>query len=399
MKILLVNKFWYLHGGSERVVFDTKEILEKAGHEVEVFGMQHPKNIFENKFFTDQVDYHNIKSYKEKIKAGFKIIYNKQAKENFEKLVDEFKPDIIHFHNIYHQLSFSIFEVVKKKGIPSVMTLHDYKMISPNYNLFHDGKICEKSLGGSFYKTILHNCTGVLFQSIVLAVEASFRRFKNYQSIIKKYVSPSKFLEQKHIQAGYEENEIEVIKNPISFSEKLKIKDGKRGVVFVGRISKEKGIEVLIDAAQNLKEISFKIIGDGSQKKFLEEKCQKEKVENVKFTGALYGEELKKEISSARLMVVPSIWYENAPLVIAEAIQGGTLAIASDIGGISELLSGNLLFKAGDSAQLEKKISEWYGKSSAEYIALVEKLFVELKKEHSPDTYLQNLEKIYSELI
>ena len=140
MKVLLVNKYWYIRGGAERMVFVTKELLEKAGHEVEIFGMNHPDNIFSNDYFVDYLDYRKSKGIK-KIKSVCKTIYNKQAKENFARLVKDFRPDVVHFHNIYHQLSFSLLEVTKAQKIPTVMTLHDYKMISPNYSLYHHNKI------------------------------------------------------------------------------------------------------------------------------------------------------------------------------------------------------------------------------------------------------------------
>ena len=171
MKILLVNKYWYARGGAERVVFLTKRVLEDAGHTVEVFGMKQKKNTLENEYFIDTIDY-ATGSWMARIMYGIKSIYNVDAKKRFAKLVDDFAPDVIHFHNIYHQLSYALLDVVRAKNIPSVMTLHDYKMLSPNYTLFHHNTIDTSMLGGKYYRCLLHNAMGSWARSFFVMCEA-----------------------------------------------------------------------------------------------------------------------------------------------------------------------------------------------------------------------------------
>jgi len=138
MKILMVNKFFYIKGGSETYYFSLKKLLEKNGHEIIDFSMKDKKN-FKSKycnFFVDGIDYNKEQSLFSKIKVGLKIIYSFEAKRKLEKLIKETKPDIAHLHIFQHQLSSSILDVLKRYNIPIVYTAHDLKMICPNYKMF-----------------------------------------------------------------------------------------------------------------------------------------------------------------------------------------------------------------------------------------------------------------------
>ncbi len=395
MKIVLVNKFWYPRGGAEKMVLLTKELLENAGHKVEIFGMNHPSNIFSNKYFTDFVDYKKL-GFLDKIKFGARVIYNAQAKKNFSQLLSDFKPDVVHFHNIYHQLSFSIIEAVAEKKIKSVMTLHDYKLISPNYNLFHRGHISECGTNGKYYQCLLTNCMENFADSLLATLEAYFVSGKGYREKINKYISPSKFLKSKFVQAGFRAEKIVHIPNALPEKEfQLGELDGGY-VAYVGRLSSEKGVKYLLRAAEILPDIQFKIIGDGPQRNELERMKFYNNLNNVEFLGQKNDVDLDYLIQGARLLVSPSVWYENAPLSILEAKAHGKIVIASDIGGIGEILPKELLVKPKDVAGLAEKIKEWFGKDETTRQLVGKKLFEEAKKENIPTVYLQNLLKIYS---
>ena len=148
MKILLINKYHYLKGGAERAYFDMARILTERGHEVAFFSMKHPENRATpwEKYFVENIEYHDTElSIGRRLALAGKILFNFEAKRKLSELLDEFQPDIAHAHNIYHQLTPSIFWPLAKRRIPIVMTLHDYKIVSPNYNLFVRGRIWEHS--------------------------------------------------------------------------------------------------------------------------------------------------------------------------------------------------------------------------------------------------------------
>ncbi|HBU07484.1 MAG TPA: glycosyltransferase family 1 protein [Candidatus Magasanikbacteria bacterium] len=396
MKILLVNKYWYLRGGAERVVLETKQLLEQAGHIVEIFGMNHPENIFSNKYFIDFIDYRKMTGW-QKIKSAGKMIYNKKAKENFTQLVNDFEPDVVHFHNIYHQLSFSLLDIIKEKNIPSVMTLHDYKMISPNYSLFHHGKIADEICGCNYYRCVFNNCMEDYANSLIATIEAYWRKFKKYSSYIDLYISPSEFLKNKFVKCGWDEKKVVVINNPVSVSE-TEIQTGDY-ITFVGRLSKEKGVDVLLQAMALIPNIPLYIIGIGPAEEKLKKYVEENNLKNVKFCGFKSGQELTDLITKARLVVVPSIWYENYPMVVLEAKAMGKVVLASKIGGLIELLPEELLIDSQEPQTWAEAISLWYKKTDVDLIKHGEILKQETIKKNSFAVYQKSLLNIYEKII
>ncbi|MCX6780152.1 MAG: glycosyltransferase [Candidatus Magasanikbacteria bacterium] len=394
MKIVLVNKFWYSRGGAEKVAILTKELLEQAGHTVEVFGMRHPDNIFDNKYFTDFIDY-NSASLWQKIKFGARAIYNKQAATNFEKLLQDFQPDVVHFHNIYHQLSCSIIAVAHRLKIKTVMTLHDYKLISPNYNLFHHGDVSQECIGGKYYRCLMHNCMENRSESVLATIEAYFVDLIGYKKMINKYLSPSEFLRTKFLSAGFEDKQIEVLPNPLRAGEFISQVAMGEYVGYIGRLAPEKGLDYLLAAAELLPEINFKIAGSGPSEKYLSNLIEKNKISNVEFVGQKHGADLQSFIMHSRIMVVPSVWHENAPMSVVEAKAHGKVVVAFAMGGISEILPAELLVKPKDVTELSQKIKTWFNSSSEKLSDMGQCLQLQAKQNNSPEIYLDRLLKVY----
>lgn len=223
MKILLINKYHYLRGGAERTYFDTAEILKAHGHEIAFFSMKHPANepTVWDKFFVDNIDYREKgNGFWKKIVSVLRIWYNFQAAKNLEALLKKFKPDVAHLHNIYHQLSPSIINVLKKHHIPMVMTLHDYKLICPNYNLLVSGKIWEKSRPNKYYLCVKDKCVQDSYaKSLVCTIEAYFHRLMRIYSKVNLFISPSKFLISKFQEFDFKK-EIVYLPNPFLLPEK-----------------------------------------------------------------------------------------------------------------------------------------------------------------------------------
>jgi glycosyltransferase involved in cell wall biosynthesis len=285
---------------------------------------------------------------------------------------------------------------VAEKKIKSVMTLHDYKFISPNYSLYHHGKIFQEGVGGKYYRCLLNNCMENISDSLLATLEAYFVDGKGYKEMIGKYLSPSNFLRDKFIKAGFKAESILHLPNALADSE-FNFSKGDNGyVAYVGRLSSEKGARFLLSAAQQLPKINFKIVGDGPERKELEKIKTDKKLTNVEFVGQKNGIEFEKLIAGARLLVAPSVWYENAPLSILEAKAHGKIVIASDIGGIAEMLPKELLVNPADENALAKKIKEWFDKNEDERQAMGDKLFAQAQSENSSEVYLKNLLKVYS---
>lgn len=357
MKILLINKYHFLKGGAERAYFDMARMLEARGHEVAFFSMKHPENIPTpwEKYFVENAEYQDDRqSLWKKLALAMGIIYSFEAKRNLEKLLDEFHPDIAHVHNIYHQLSPSIFWPLKKRGIPIVMTLHDYKLISPNYSLFVRGKIWEHTSG---LRSILdRSVKDSYMKSLVCALEQWLHALIGSYRKVDAFVAPSRFLIAKFTELGFS-RPIAYLPNPLA-SPAPAFPDARESgtFLFFGRLSVEKGVETLIEAFVSLPGKTLWIVGDGPDRRHLEALVSERGVaERVKFFGTLYGDDLERLKQRAQAVILPSVWYENFPYALIESLQSGCAVIASDLGGMPERIrhgENGLLFAAGDAGAL-----------------------------------------------
>jgi len=367
MKILQVNKFHYLRGGAEKYFLDISEALRQNGHEVAVFSMNHPKNLPSPwaKYFVSRLSFNESK-LRDKLLAPGRIIYSLEAKRKFRKLVLDFRPDIIHIHNIYHQLSPSILSVAKKYHIPVVMHLHDYKLVCPNYQLFVDNQICYRCRPHKYCQAIKHRCfQGSWPKSVLVALEMwlHHRVWKIYEKNISLYLAPSAFMKETVTSFGFPKEKVEVLYNFIDESKTKSSEIKPEGyLLYYGRLSFEKGIDVLLQALRLIPGgPRLKIVGSGPEADRLKENVKSLGLQkSVEFLGAKYGAELEEIILKAKAVIIPSVWAENMPFVLLESLALGKVVIASRTGGLPELITPGetgFLFKNGDYADLAKKIS------------------------------------------
>lgn len=359
MRIIQVNKFLYPKGGADKYCLTLINELATLGHEIIPFGMNDEKNISStwSNYFSQNIDYHQSGS---SLQKATRLIWNREAAVQFAKLLDASKPDLIHCHNIYHQLSPSILVEAKKSNIPVVMTLHDYKLICPNYLLFSHGEICERCVGHSPWHCLTHNCYNSYTRSALAATESWLHNkvWHVYRDCVDLFIAPSQFMKDKMIAGGWSENKIIVLTNPapeLNFSD-----ESSDNLLYFGRLSKEKGVDVLIKALPSTIE-KLDIVGSGDSEAELKELVSKLKLnDRVIFHGSKHGLELNNFIKSAKAVIVPSIWYENMSLVLLEALAQGKIIIASSVGGNPELIEEGKtgwLFPLGDSSALAAKIN------------------------------------------
>jgi glycosyltransferase involved in cell wall biosynthesis len=400
MKILLVNKFHYIRGGAERAYFDTASILAERGHSVAFFAMDHPQNRSTewSRFFVSGVEYADADglSLLVKIRIAGRIFWNREAYRNMLAIIDEFHPDVAHLHNVYHQLSPSIIWALKMRRIPIVMTLHDYKIISPNYSLFVRGKIWDHASG---WRCIMDRCAkDSLAKSLVCALEKWLHDMIGSYQLVDIFIAPSHFLVEKFHEFGWRP-EIRVVTQPvISVGKKEGIGDiapsGRH--LFFGRLSKEKDIETILRAFALLPaEEHIDIVGDGPDLERLENISVELRLgDRVHFLGSKYGEDLNEMIARAKSVILSSAWYENMPYVLLESLLAGKIVIAARIGGIPERIrdgENGLLFEAGNAHALAEKIR------SLENIDIVEMSDKarESVSDLSPEQYAESLEALY----
>ncbi len=399
MKILLINKYHYLKGGAERAYLDMGEILTQAGHEVAYFAMQDPHNLPTpwSRFFVTPVDYHKEQSLWQQFHAALRILWNHEANSKLDALIQEFEPDVAHLHNIYHQLSPSILHVLKRYRISTVMTLHDYKIVSPSYTLFAHNTIWKHTSGlRAIQDKVVDNS---FLKSSICALEGGLHRaFGSYRGI-NKLISPSYFLKTLCQELGLKQ-EIVVIPNPLLHIPQNQVSKIPNKLVYVGRLSVEKGVDVLLQALAEFAPNKYlRIIGNGPEEQALKQVTQTLGLDDrVQFCGSLYGEDLDQEVMSAEALVVPSLWYENLPYVVTENQARGVVVIASASGGITERIRHRLngfLFPLGDAKGLGK-IFEELATADLEKVRARARMDTQ---DLAPANFLTQIEALYKDLL
>ncbi len=365
MRIIEVNKYHYERGGADKYYLNISSELKKAGHEVANFSMIHPQNIecSWSKYWPKRVSFNENLGFKNKVNIIFRVLYSYPVKKKFKKLVDDFKPEIIHIHNIYHHLSPSILSVAKKKKIPVVMHLHDYKLICPNHTLFVKGEVCERCWGHKYINCVKNKCLKNSFWGSLLATFEMWlhhKVLKIYEKNVNLFIAPSQFMKKISVQFGQKENQIQVIYNPYSsdlLNSEINSEVGDY-ILFFGRLSEEKGLHTLINAISATKE-KLIMVGQGPEYEGLQKRAD-ELNAKVDFVGLKKGNELISLISKAKAVVIPSIWYENMPLSLLEAMSLEKAVIVSNIGGLPELIEDRVngfLVKANDFRDLARVIN------------------------------------------
>jgi len=363
MKVLLVNKFFFLKGGSETSFFRTARLLKEKGHEVIFFSMDHPLNIESSfsKYFLSQVDFEHSAKFSGKAKAAGRVLYSFEARRKLEALLKKERPDIAHLNNIYHQISPSILHSLRKYNVRVVMTLHDYKLVCPVYTLLRNGRICERCAYGRYYHCMLSRCyKNSILKSLLNTLEMYLHhKIIHIYGLVDAFISPSKFLKEKVAGMGFGPK-IFHLSNFININE-FRVFDSKdeKVITYFGRLSKEKGLHTLLSAVKGL-DVRCKIYGDGPIKQELERKIREEPLSNVSLMGYIPPHRLKTDIQESMFVVLPSECYENNPLSVLEAFALGKPVIGSRIGGIPELIKDGktgLTFEAGNPEDLREKIS------------------------------------------
>ncbi len=399
MKILMVNKFLYPNGGSETYIFKLGKQFEEMGHEVQFFGMEHEDRIVGNhaQSYTTNMDFHTGKL--EKLLYPFKIIYSSEARKKIRIVLDDFKPDVVHLNNFNFQITPSIIYEIRKwqkairKKVPIIFTAHDYQWVCPNHMMMipATGKLCFQCEGAKFIQCTKNKCIhNSRTKSILGTIEAKLYHVLRTYRKVDKIICPSKFMEEKFGSNPMLVEKLETIYNFLD-EERYAASEKKNYILYFGRFSEEKGVRTLLKVCKELKEIQFVFAGGGPLSEEIAN-CP-----NIINRGFLKGEELKKVIAEARFTVFPSEWYENCPFSVMESQWYGTPIIASDIGGVPELIQDGVtgeLFDAGNEKQLKEKILKLW--KDTELCERYTQNCAELEFD-SVEEYCNKLLKIYNE--
>lgn len=344
MRVLHVNKYLYRKGGAEAYMLDLADLQRGQGHEVELFGMQHEDNPPGLRFaaqFPSQVELEPAPAGAvAKGAAAARMLWSTSTRRGMARVLADFAPDIVHCHNVYHQLSPSVLDPVRRAGLPCVMTLHDYKLACPTYQMLDHGRLCDACVTGGLWQAARRRCKDDSFgASALLSVESLLHRMSRAYSPVDAFICPSRFLAGVMARAGVYPDRMHVVNHFVDLATTPAKSAAGGTVVFAGRLSYEKGIDVLLQAmAQTRSGLVLDVAGDGPARPLLERQAAELAPGRVRFHGRLAKRELQQLVRHALTTVIPSRWYENQPMTVLESFGAGVPVVASDLGGLPELV-------------------------------------------------------------
>ena len=314
-----------------------------------------------------------------------------EVKTKFNRLLNDFKPDVVHLNNVHTQLSPVMAELAHKKGIKVVWTLHDYKLLCPRYDCLRDGKeVCELCFNGDKTPCKIYKCMkGSALASLIGCKEAMIWNRQRLENCTDVFICPSQFMADKMVQGGFRKEKMRTLCNFIDVEKCRKADYDKADYYcFIGRLSHEKGVRTLIEAANRLP-YKLKIIGGGP----LDDELKAVAGKHIEFVGFKQWDEIKELVGKARFSVIPSEWYENNPLSVIEAQCLGTPVLGARIGGIPELIKEGetgMTFESRNVDDFKAKIEQMFA-SSFNYRQIAETA----QKRYDAESYYGKIINIY----
>ena len=341
MRVLLANKFLFAKGGAERAVLDLGAGLEQRGHNVFWFGMDHPENSVpaDRTAVVRQRDYRRggLKRYSDAIA----MMYSWEARQRLANFLGRVQPDILHVHNIYHQLTPSILDAARQAGLPVVMTLHDYKLVCPRYDMLRHGQLCDLCVEEGPTACLRNGCAGSWAGSLLLTCEAALHRSRQSYAGVARFLTPSHFLRGVMQRGGWDATRLQHVGNflpAFAMQGAERAPESSKRYLYAGRLSAEKGIGTLLAAVARVGRGTLVVCGSGPQEDAVRQAAARLPAGRIEYKGHVTQDVLTSEMQRADFMVLPSEWFENAPFAILEAMAAALPVLASRIGGIPELI-------------------------------------------------------------
>jgi glycosyltransferase involved in cell wall biosynthesis len=399
MKILSINQKYEINGGSDRYYFNLNELLKNKGCDIIEYaakGKLEDDSKY-NKYFPEQVKF-SLKNPS----AFFKYLYNLEAKNNLNKLLNEKKIDIAHLQIYYGHLTTSILSPLKDRGIPIIQTLHEYKLSCPVYTHISKDGVCEKCLTGSTWNAVKNKCKNDSYtQSLVRFSEFHLSRIMGDISKIDSFICVSRFQKNLMIKAGIPESKLNTLYNFVSTTGIPKIVLRGDYLLFFGRLEKLKGVHSLISAMKNFPELPLFVVGEGEYKKNMIDQVIELGLDNVKFLGFKSGNELWDLVSKSLAIMVPSEWYENCSMTVLEGKAHCKPIIGANIGGISEQIDEGIngfMHEPGDISSITNAIDKLISLDNKSYEAICLSSRDDLEKRYGADNHMTSLMQIYKDV-
>lgn len=377
-RVLIAHCRYKQRGGEDSVAEAEMELLQQNGHEVSLLTRNN-----------EEIDTLG------KGTVVLQTLWSKRTQVDVAKAVETFRPDIIHVHNTFPLLSPSLYWAAAKANIPIVQTLHNFRLLCAQAMLLRDGQVCEECVGGLPWRGIVNKCyrDSAAQSAVLVSTIALHRTLGTYKNKVTRYIALNDFCRDKFIQGGLPAHKLVIKPNFVSipFAES----QPRQGGLFVGRLSSEKGIDVLISAVAKLPGYEINLIGTGPEQAKLEQQP------NIHLLGWQEQPAIHTHMRQASYLVMPSIWYENFPRTLVEAFACGLPVIASRLGAMAELVEDGitgLLFEPNSATDLAQKLA--WAKSHPEKMAKMgHNARLKYEMNYTPEKNYQQLIDIYSEAI
>lgn len=345
----MIHNYYQNAGGEDSVVENERQMLERYGHSVFMYTKSNQE----------------IRTLKGKLKFLFSFLYSKEAYQEVKRLIAENSIEIVHVHNTFPLITTSVYAAAYDAGVPVVQTLHNFRLVCPGALYMRAGKICQECNQKGLRHAIKYGCyRNSKFQTaMAVLTQLNSRRGGMYDKV-SVYIALTEFNKQKfEAEFPWCRKKIYVkpnfIKsNPVPYDSKLQTEISEE-YIYVGRLSEEKGIALLLEAFEQLHQVKICLIGTGPLANDVEKYIDERHIKNIRILGSLTHEEVIKRLRHAKSLILPSIWYEGFPMVIVEALSCGIPVIGSRLGNIQEVIRDNengLLFDGGSADDLKEKI-------------------------------------------
>lgn len=383
MRVLVGHNAYQNFGGEDAVAASETRLLRERGHDVHEYNRSNAEL--------------NRLSLKDKTRYLWYLGWNEESYQQVRTLIRNVRPEVAHFHNIYFMMSPAVYHACRAEGVPVVQSLHNFRPLCANGLLFRNNHVCEDCLSGSLMPAVLHRCSqnSPIISAMVVRMLRSHRKMKTWHEKVNVYITATEFTRQKYAGSGFDADRIFVKPNFVEDLGDVPAQD--RGyALYVGRLSDEKGVDVMIRAWKDLTDIPLKIAGDGPGRLYLSGYIQRHAIKHVTLLGHVDDEKYRELMGGARYLVLPSICYENFPRIAVEALAYGLPVLASRLGSLEEVIhhdENGMLFEPGKEEALAAAAKTLYQSSDLPRMRTAARQ--KYADEYSPDRNYEQLLAIY----
>lgn len=381
MRVLMMHNYYQQAGGEDAVVAEEIALLKRNDVAVELYA-KHNDSI----------------NAMPRAQLALDTLWSKKSAAEVSAVIERFKPDVIHSHNTFPLISASAYYAAAKLNIPVVQTLHNFRLFCAQAMFMREGKVCEDCLGKLAWRGVVHGCyrDSKIQSAVVVSMQGLHRMLGTYQHQVTRYIALNQFCSDKFIAAGLPKARMRIKPNFIDLPVLADINAAPRqGGLFVGRLSIEKGLATLAQAASIYPEANIDVVGVGSEAQLLINHA------NIQMLGWQQPAEIYARMHSAAYLIMPSIWYENFPRTLVEAFACGLPVIASRLGAMAELIEDGvtgLLFDPGDAEDLAENL-QWADSHPQAMLKMGTQARAEYEAKYTSDINFKQLMEIYNDAI